>query len=501
MVFAGFFGTSFRQLATGPYDDSNNFAIGTTTAVTWPGTYSWGGNPCTNNGFGGSLTPQPFGSGWAQYKMGRYSIVARRLDGSLWSWVCNVDGNIGQGTLDETPTPTQIGSATNWDAIAASSYHMLARRSDGSLWASGNNGSGQLGNGTNSNSNVLVQSLQAPAIGAASAGAGSATVSFTPLPATYNPVTGYRAISTPGGFTGTCTAPCSGITVSGLSAGTSYTITVAATNSAGNGQDSAASNSVVPTVTTTFTVTPSAGANGSISPSVAQTVTSGATSAFTVTPNSGYSATVGGTCTGSLVGTTYTTAAVVANCTVIASFTLNMALNTVQSRKIHGGAGTFDLLIDTTLLTGGLVTVEPRAIGSGHSIVFQFNQAVTSIGSVTAVDTNGNPIRVANGVINAGNSTEVIVTLTGVADANRVTITVNNVAGAGNTLNQATASMGYLVGDVNNSRSVSNTDISAIKTRAGQPLDNNNFKYDVNASGGITNTDISATKTRAGAGI
>lgn len=71
---------------------------------------------------------------------------------------------------------------------------------------------------------------------------------------------------------------------------------------------------------TTYTVTPSAGANGSISPSTPQTVASGGTIGFTVTPNGGYTASVGGTCGGALVGTTYTTNAITANCTVTASF-------------------------------------------------------------------------------------------------------------------------------------------------------------------------------------
>lgn len=71
---------------------------------------------------------------------------------------------------------------------------------------------------------------------------------------------------------------------------------------------------------TSYTVTPSAGANGTISPNTAQTVNSGSTTAFTVTPSSGYTALVGGTCGGNLAGTTYTTNAVTANCTVTATF-------------------------------------------------------------------------------------------------------------------------------------------------------------------------------------
>lgn len=70
-----------------------------------------------------------------------------------------------------------------------------------------------------------------------------------------------------------------------------------------------------------YTVTPSAGAGGTISPSTPQTVNSGSTTAFTVTPNAGYTASVGGTCGGALVGTTYTTNAITADCTVAATFT------------------------------------------------------------------------------------------------------------------------------------------------------------------------------------
>ncbi len=87
---------------------------------------------------------------------------------------------------------------------------------------------------------------------------------------------------------------------------------------------------------TTYTVTPSAGANGTISPSTPQTVNSGATTTFTVTPSTGYTASVGGTCGGTLSGTTYTTNAVTANCTVIASFTINTYTVTPSVSGING---------------------------------------------------------------------------------------------------------------------------------------------------------------------
>ena len=74
------------------------------------------------------------------------------------------------------------------------------------------------------------------------------------------------------------------------------------------------------TAIVTYTVTPSSGTGGGISPSTAQTVNSGESTSFTVTPASGYQISSVSGCGGSLVGTTYTTGAVTAACTVTASF-------------------------------------------------------------------------------------------------------------------------------------------------------------------------------------
>lgn len=77
----------------------------------------------------------------------------------------------------------------------------------------------------------------------------------------------------------------------------------------------------------TYTVTASAGSGGTISPSGDVTVSSGATRSFTVTASSGYQiSSMGGSCpSGSLVGSTYTTGAVTADCTVVANFSQTSA--------------------------------------------------------------------------------------------------------------------------------------------------------------------------------
>lgn len=171
---------------------------------------------------------------------------------------------------------------------------------------------------------------------------------------------------------------------------------------------------------------------------------------------------------------------------------LPVSLLAVQSRMTHGTAGTFDLLIDKAASISGAVTVEPRNNGVAHTIVFQFDGPVTSVGGVTSQNVNLIGVGTASFAI-AGN--DVLVTLTGIPDNQRLTVALTNVNVAG--IN-ASAAMGFLVGDVNNSRSVNASDISGVKSRAGQTTDGSNFKFDVNATGGINASDISAVKARSG---
>jgi hypothetical protein len=85
----------------------------------------------------------------------------------------------------------------------------------------------------------------APTIGTATAGSGSASVTFTaPSDVGGGAITGYSVVSTPGGVIGT--GASSPVTVSGLTAGTAYTFKVWATNAYGPSPLSAASNSATP---------------------------------------------------------------------------------------------------------------------------------------------------------------------------------------------------------------------------------------------------------------
>jgi hypothetical protein len=70
----------------------------------------------------------------------------------------------------------------------------------------------------------------------------------------------------------------------------------------------------------TYTITPSATGSGSISPTGPVPVNCGCSKTLAVTPNKGYTAVMGGTCGGTLSGTTYTTKPITANCSVSANF-------------------------------------------------------------------------------------------------------------------------------------------------------------------------------------
>ncbi|MBL0125050.1 MAG: hypothetical protein IPP88_20850 [Betaproteobacteria bacterium] len=167
------------------------------------------------------------------------------------------------------------------------------------------------------------------------------------------------------------------------------------------------------------------------------------------------------------------------------------ALIAVQSRKVHAAVGTYDIKVDTTKSISGAITVDPRAIGSGHRIVFQFDGPAITPASVTVVDPQGATIG-ANTISVLG--TEVSVDLTGIPDNSRVTVSLRD--GAASVY--ASASLGFLRGDVNNNRAVDSNDVSAVKVRSGLAASTTNVRFDVGTSGAINASDIAAVKSRIG---
>lgn len=258
----------------------------------------------------------------------------------------------------------------------------------------------------------------APTNVVATAGNGSATISFTPPTSSGGSgITSYEVVCNPGNITVTGASP---VLVTGLANATAYSCTVAAYNSEGRGTLSAVVN-----------VTPSAAA------------------AFT--------------------------------------------LVSVRSRKSHGTAGTFDLPIDPVPAITGAITVEPRqASGGTHTVVFQFSGPVTAPGTLAVTDTANAMIPGATHVQSGNN---VVVTLTGIADKRRAKIALTNVNGAAVS---PSASIGFMVGDVNGSRAVNASDIAGLKAQSSLAVGIGNFKYDLNLTGTLNAQDISVVKSRSG---
>ena len=152
------------------------------------------------------------------------------------------------------------------------------------------------------------------------------------------------------------------------------------------------------------------------------------------------------------------------------------------SRKTHGAAGTFDLPLGVVVTNP---TVEPRA-GPTHTIVFTFQDPVLASG-VEAVTEGTATI---GAVTFSGN--ELMLPLSGVTDAQYVTVSVSNVSLAGGGTGAATVRIGFLMGDVNQNRVVTVGDVGMVNAQLSQPATGANYLTDVNASGSVTVGDKGA---------
>lgn len=115
--------------------------------------WGWGGNASGAVGVGSGINRQPSpalvsAGPWAAIRALAYHSLALKGDGTLWAWGRNTEGQGGTGgTATVIWTPTQVGTATDWQDIGGGEFHSLAVSTDGSLWAWGENIEGQLGNG------------------------------------------------------------------------------------------------------------------------------------------------------------------------------------------------------------------------------------------------------------------------------------------------------------------------------------------------------------------
>jgi hypothetical protein len=161
------------------------------------------------------------------------------------------------------------------------------------------------------------------------------------------------------------------------------------------------------------------------------------------------------------------------------------------SRKAQG-AGMFDI----SLPLGGTGAVECRSGGANgnYQLVVTFsrpvvlsNATVTSgTGAVQSTSGNNSPVLTIN--------------LTGVTNAQRISVSLNGINYGGNTGNLAVP-VAFLVGDTSGNGTVNATDLSQTKAQSGHPVSSANFREDVTASGAINGSDVSTVKLSSGTGL
>ena len=166
------------------------------------------------------------------------------------------------------------------------------------------------------------------------------------------------------------------------------------------------------------------------------------------------------------------------------------ALQGAVSRMVHGSAGTFDLSLS---LDTANPTTEPRRSPS-QSIVLTFDKPIDA---ATVVILAG----AATAAVPTISGNNVTVGLSGVSDQQYLTIALSNVVAAdGGVRDSAAVRIGFLAGDVNQSRVVSVADLGLVNAQLTQPVSAANFLKDVNASGTVTLADkgiTNANLTRA----
>ena len=177
--------------------------------------------------------------------------------------------------------------------------------------------------------------------------------------------------------------------------------------------------------------------------------------------------------------------------TRIGKFRFGPAAQSAFSRKMHGGAGTFDVPLPLT----GSVGVECRSGGATNDYQMIVNFASTVTVESVAV-TSG------TGTVDSFSvsGSQVTVNLTGVTNVQRITVTLHNV-NDGTSTGDVPVSMGVLVGDVNGNAVVNASDVSLTKSQVGQAVSGSNFREDVNVNGTISATDVALVKSEVGTAL
>jgi alpha-tubulin suppressor-like RCC1 family protein len=150
-----------RSLESTPYILTDPTPVESTgTMWTW-GTNGWGQMGQNTSDGNNHNTPTQCAGTWKEIDRnnGEYALGIKS-DGTLWGWGYNAYGNLGNNSTAHRSSPVQIGALTTWSKITActmqkSSY---ALKTDGTLWRWGHNpyGTGGIPDGVTRSSPVQI---------------------------------------------------------------------------------------------------------------------------------------------------------------------------------------------------------------------------------------------------------------------------------------------------------------------------------------------------------
>ncbi len=178
------------------------------------------------------------------------------------------------------------------------------------------------------------------------------------------------------------------------------------------------------------------------------------------------------------------------NQTLTEHYTVPLIPTGVVSRMNHGSAGSFDVDLPLT----GSPGIECRSGGANgdYLLVFTFANTLASVASANVANGTGS---VVNSNIDSNDAHNYIINLSGVTNAQTITVSLTNVTDStGNFSSAVSTSMGILLGDVNASGRVDAADVSLVRQQTLQTVNTSNFREDINASGRIDAADVSIAR-------
>lgn len=138
--------------------------------------YCWGANQHGQlgiGGFGDRSTPQrisfagllggsasdadPARRAHEVLALGDEHACALDADGAAWCWGDNFNGQIGDGTNTDRPTPVEVTGVPPFQALTAGEEFTCGLTSQGAVWCWGDGSDGQLGNGSTASRTTPVQ--------------------------------------------------------------------------------------------------------------------------------------------------------------------------------------------------------------------------------------------------------------------------------------------------------------------------------------------------------